>query len=580
MLNPYIAQLLTECDERFSIDALNMTYSEWICRNTSMLGRPFSFKGYEFQRQIADDMHPELDCIKISQVGLTEVQIRKMLAFLVRNRGTKGIFSLSDENMFERISNQRVKPIVEKDKVFNTKYDKENKATRSQSIKQFKQSFLNLVAAVESAATSIDADIVFNDEVDLSDQSMIGLFSSRLQGSKFRIQQRFSTPSFPGFGIDANYSVSDQHVYMCRCDGCGEWNDPEFNFEYIFGIPRGEDLKSFTDLTEEQTMAMDLTQAYVGCQKCQARLDLGNAAKRQWVCKYPSRKHARGYRVSPFATTMLDIPYIIKQLHKYQKQNYIRGFHNTVLGKAYSDDTIQVSEEQVRACFTQQVTVPSISPYEDVFIGIDVGKVCHVVVGKGKTADDIIEIMTVPVIELIPKVKELCKKYRVRAGAIDRHPYEPTANEVFVVSGGRIIPVEYRGKKDINIVKNDYDQVTHAQVNRTWFLDNLVTRIRKKSITISGYQHHKEVFISHMRAMARNESPEKEAEWTKLNENDHYFHAAAFMVVAPQIADLIKLKSNADIRSMVFGVSTTMTKTAENLIGVGPKRVDNPLVTR
>ncbi len=149
-----------------------------------------------------------------------------------------------------------------------------------------------------------------------------------------------------------------------------------------------------------------------------------------------------------------------------------------------------------------------------------------------------------------------------------------------MVSGGRIIPVEYRGKKDINIVKNDYDQVTHAQVNRTWFLDNLVTRIRKKSITISGYQHHKEVFISHMRAMARNESPEKEAEWTKLNENDHYFHAAAFMVVAPQIADLIKLKSNADIRSMVFGVSTTMTKTAENLIGVGPKRVDNPLVTR
>lgn len=505
----------------------------------------------------------------------TEVQIRKMLAFLKRNRGTSGIFSLPDENMHERISVSRFTPIIKDNKIFNTKFDLENKVTRTKEIKQFGQSFLYIVAAIESSATSINADIVMNDEVDLSDQKMIGLYSSRLQGSKFRIQQRFSTPTFPAFGIDANFNSSDQHQYLVRCDACSCWNHPEFTREFVHIPGLADDVEHLYLLTQAQTELFDMSQCYVKCQHCGARLDLRSPAKREWVAQYPSRVNSRGYQITPFVTDRLDLSYIFQQLHSYQKQEFLRGFHNTVLGKAYSDDTIQVSEDQIRDCFTEQMApIPTSST--DVWVGIDVGKICHIVIGAGEDCDNIIEIRTVKVHDLVQTVEELMAKYSIRCGAIDRHPYEPTANEVFEKSGGRIVPVEYRGQKNLNLVFKDEakEQLSHAQVNRTWFLDHLIGKIRKKSLKISGYTHQREIYVQHLRAMARNETPEKPAEWTKLNENDHYFHASAFCCLAPQLAQLIKLKSTADPRSMLLGVVADMKKAAEVLPGVSKKRLD------
>ena len=212
MINP-LDKFLEMAQDRFASDSSDMTNGEWVIKNTTIRNRSFSFKGYEFQEQIMNDMHPDMCCIKISQVGMTEVQIRKSLAFLLRNPGTSLIFSLPTEEMFKRLSGSRVKPIVNKDKVFNTLTDKENKAVRSVGLFQFGQSFLYLVPAIESAATSIPADVVMNDEVDLSDQQMMALFGSRMQNSSHKINQKFSTPSYPSYGIDAGQILASQDQY-------------------------------------------------------------------------------------------------------------------------------------------------------------------------------------------------------------------------------------------------------------------------------------------------------------------------------------------------------------------------------
>lgn len=560
-----------------------MTYAEWITKNTTMLGRPFSYKGFEFQKQIINDMSPDMSVKKISQVGLTEVQLRKMLAFLKRNRGTKGIFSLPDEAMHERISVSRLKPILEENRVFTTRYDIENKVTRTKEIKQFGKSFLFIVAAVEKAATSIDADIVMNDEVDLSDQAMLSLFTSRLQGSKYKIHQKFSTPTFPNFGIDATYQSSDQHVYMCRCTSCQKWNNPEFNHKFIH-LPSGlPDLENFDQFTADMFEDLDMSEMYVMCQHCGKQLDLEDPANREWVATYPSRKFSRGYGVTPFVSSALDPVYILKRLFDYKKQNYLRGWYNTVLGLTYSDDTIQVSEEIVREAFTNEAAPPARSS-GDHWIGIDVGQTCHIVIGQGDQADNVVELRICNIRELKDVVTELLKKYTIRAGAIDRHPYEPTANEIFVLSEGRILPVEYRGLKNINLVFREADPepvVNHAQVNRTWFLDQAIGKIRSKKMKISGYTHHKEVFIQHLRAMARDEQPEKQAEWKKLNENDHYFHALAFMSIGPSLAELLRLKSKEDVRSLVLATGVSMGGNSQASLGLArppkKKNVDTPL---
>mgnify|MGYP000037032428 FL=1 len=582
MFNRYAANLVTKASERFSNDSVGMSMSEWICKNTTLKKRPFSFYEHEFQRQIVDDMHHDLSVIKISQVGLTEVQIRKALGFLKRNRGTSLIFSLPNEDMFERISKGRVKPIINEDKVFTTPEDIANKSVRSTEMMQFGSSFLYLVPAIEQAATSISADFVMNDEIDLSDQKMISLFQSRLQHSKYKISQKFSTPSFPLYGIDSNWQLSDQHLYMCKCDKCNHWNHPEFNRKFVHIPDLPEHINNLTDITKEFQDDIDFSQAYVMCEKCFFPLDLRSPEKREWVATYPTRKDNRGYQITPFVTDNLSLPYIFKQLWEYQKNDYLRGFYNTVLGLPYSDGNIQIPIQDIHACMTNEVSPPDLSKYENLWIGIDVGTICHVTIGSGYNQEniDIISIYQVHSSNLVEHCRELCEKYKVRGGCIDRHPYTPTANDVFAASKGVIIPVEYRGLKEIGIIKDEYDVVTHAQVNRTSFLDTLASKIRKHKIRISGYGHYKQVFVEHLRDMVRSETPEKQAEWVKLHGNDHYFHSSAFMLLAPALVELIRLKSDGEVRTSIMSITTNMKSNVQNLIGIKNKKLDKIIITR
>ena len=576
MQNRFGVSLFKQAEERFSVETKDMPYSEWIEKNTTLKKRPFSFKGYEFQRKIVDDMHPDLSVIKISQVGLTEVQIRKALAFLTRNRGTSLIFSLPNEDMFTRISKGRVRPIVNEDKVFNKPEDA--KSVRSAEMMQFGQSMLYLVPALEQAATSISADFVMNDEVDLSDQKMISLFQSRLQASKFKISQKFSTPSFPLYGIDLNWQASDQQLYMCRCDSCGHWQHPEFNrrFVNIPGLP--DNIDKLSELVIEQKDDLDLINCFVQCEKCYKPLDLGNPRNREWVATHPSRRDSRGYRVGPFSTENLTIPYILKSLWEYKKNSYMRGFYNTVLGEPYSDGDIQIPIEDIEAAFTNDSVGRPLSEYQDLWVGIDVGEICHVVIGSGPGYEniDIVQMYQVKASELVSHVEDLCKKYNIRGGCIDRHPYTPTSNDVRDISQGRIVPTEYRGQKSLNLVMyvDDPEKVEHAQVNRTIFLDNFASRIKKRKMKISGYGQYRTVFREHLRDMVRSETPEKEATWEKLQGIDHFFHAAAFMLQSPELSDFIRFKSKTDQRSSILTLVANPQESKSQLIGTTKKKLD------
>src|SRR3546814_12726584 len=93
--------------------------AEWIEANTTLKRRQFNYNRYPFQRAIADDMHPSMYVKKISQIGLTEISIRKFLAMLTRNTALKGIYTLPTEAMFKKIYSSRMKPILATDSNFN-----------------------------------------------------------------------------------------------------------------------------------------------------------------------------------------------------------------------------------------------------------------------------------------------------------------------------------------------------------------------------------------------------------------------------------------------------------------------------
>lgn len=563
-MNQYLFDLNKSLAGRYSTESVGMTIGEWICANTSYRGKPFTFEGYGFQKAIADDDHPNLDVMKISQVGLTEIQARKALALLIRNPGRVGIFSLPDEVMFRRFSQQRLQPIVKENKVFNTDADAES--VRSMSLMQFGRSFLNVVNVVEGSATSIPADFVFNDEVDLSDQKILSLFSSRLQNSNWKIKQRFSTPSWTGFGIDATYSVSDQREYFCKCDACNKQQIPLFDRRHVYipGLPTNIKLE---DITVDIREHLDLKNAYVQCNNCGAPLDLDNS-NREWVAAHPHRQHARGYRVRPFSSGRISIEYIIDELLAYRRKDFLRGWFNTVLGEPYIDAKARLDEATIKACMTTE-GIPDIDPQAPVFIGIDVGQICHIILGTPRAEGLLVfQFLSVRVKDLADTIRELDQKYRIVQGTCDRHPYTPDAEELRDITDGRIMPLEYRGTTELKPVKElGTETVIHWQADRTKLIDEAAKLVRTKSIRFAGYGSQSAIIVEHLRDMIREEDPEKPARWVKLNGNDHYFHALAFLKAATRLAGVMETISVPDLRSYVMMAGLGSPKTKSLLAG-------------
>lgn len=549
-----IKELVARIDARHSIETADMSMGDWICKNTRLRSRPFSFNRYPFQKAITDDMHPNMDVTKPSQVGLTEIQVRKALAFIARNRGTSLIFTMPNDDMYERMSSTRILPLAKEESVFNLGDDK---PIRSKGLIQIGSSFMYVTGAKEGDATSISADVVFNDEVDLTDQSMLALFNSRLQNSDWKINQRFSTPTFHGFGVDAGYQMSDQHEFMCQCASCNHWNIPHFSEEFI-DLPG---LPSSMSLTEIDTALIDsgridILDAQVVCEKCRSPLDLGRWEKREWVARNQSRTHHRGYRVRPFSTDRLPPSYIIGQMLKYRARDFMRGWHNTVLGEAYNAGSARLSEAELKSRFTARSEIPLPDTTTPTWIGIDMGKTCHITLSQGDSLENqhIILFKSLPVEDLFEEVEVILNQYNVIGGACDRHPYTPTADELYTLSGHRILPVEYRGDKSLNLVKDPVTlELTHGQVNRTMMIDACVKMIRKGHVRFSGYTNQKSMIIDHFRDMVRDETPEKPARWVKLTGNDHYFHAAVFLTIAIRMQDAIRGTKQENRASVIIG---------------------------
>lgn len=450
-----------------------MTNTEWLQQNTTLKGKPFTIKGFEFQRAILDDQSRNMCVQKPSQTGLTETQIRKTLAFLVRNNGVSAIYTLPTEDMFKRISKGRIKPLLQKDRVFLQREGE----TRSQEQMQFRDSFLYVAPANEAAATSIAADAVIVDEVDLSDPRWVALLSSRLQGSAWKISHSFSTPKYPGFGINGAFRLTDQRRYLCKCTSCGHYNVPEFTSAFV-NIPGGPDTPPLK-LTNDDLMTLPLDEAYMGCEKCHARLPLDNPKMREWVAKYPNRVNARGYMVSPFDAPSITLPYILERMLFFRQRDFIQGFYNTVLGLPYTDEDLQIPAQSISKCFTEQLQSPACD--KACSIGIDVGKTCHIVLGYAEGSFfHILKLQTVPIADLHSTVADLTNSYHIIAGAIDRNPYTTEADKLRDQTHHTILPVEYsyNAQKNISLIKDEYHEISHARIDRTHVLDRVANLIR------------------------------------------------------------------------------------------------------
>lgn len=538
--NPYLQSLAEKVLELRS----DTNIAEWVCNNTTIGGKPFSFEGYDYQKEIINDMHPNLCCKKLSQVGITEIQIRKMLGFLIMNPGTRVIYTFPNNILKDNNSRSRIRPVVDRD------FPEEagSKGIRNNDMIQIGTSFMYISGGSESDVTSTPADMVLNDEIDLGDPDFYSLVNSRLQASSWKVKQSFSTPTYSGFGVSLEFQNSDQREYFIKCPHCGEWQVPLYDLMSVKipGLPPY--IQRLTDIKEDLAVDLDLDNSEVICRKCAKPLYISSDSIREWVPKFPSRTHSRGYQIRPFSTGRLSVRYLVMTIADYIKKGKIRRAYNTVLGEEYKEGDVRIEEGAIRQCFKSQI-VPELEPNAPVYIGIDEGLICHVVL---YTPGSAFMWLRVDPSNLIEKIKELDEKYHFVAGAIDRYPYTPLSNEIRDMTEGRIQPVVYGGQRAAE-PKTEMDKTTsYYNCNRTMALDTVKTHITEGKIDFFGYLDQDDIIVEHLRDMVREDTePGKQPEWRKLNGNDHFFHALGYAMVAQQIHYVAGLSCNYEKRQII-----------------------------
>lgn len=466
---------------------------------------PFEFDLHRFMLKIYADSSPDLVCMKSAQVGFSVAAILKSIHaanFLKLNV----IYVLPTRNATHDFVIPKVNPMLDRNP--NIKSLVKN-TSDSINLKQVGDRFLYFRGAFHRGeAVSTTADLVISDEHDVSDQSVLTIYQSRLQASKYGWFWRFSNPTLPGFGVDELFQDSDQMHWIIQCPHC-EW-------QMYLDFERDDNLN---------THYVDVDKSVYACGKCHKELSDDDRQSGEWMPKFPSRER-RGYWIN-----QLMVPWVsAKKILRQQQDMPIDVFHNFVLGKPWQASEFIINGDAIlRAC------KPGVALKDDVMIGCDSGKIKHWVMGNpagifayGTTTDweDIERLITMynatAVIDALPDFtipEQLARKY---PGQVFVHYY-------------------IHDSKSLNVTeRKEGEQFGVMQSDRTKLFDEMAARISSQRMRFFQSKDALQVkngLISHFENMYRVVEEDtrgiKRARWeTKTGKPDHFAHASAYYVVA------------------------------------------------
>lgn len=105
-----------------------------------------------------------------------------------------------------------------------------DKDTNSMKVKKLRDSFVFFrSSSTPGALEGIDVDYVALDEYDRVPGLAEASAQQSMESSKYKIFNRWSTPSLPNDGIHRLFEQSDQNWYLHKCERCNHWNQMSYD---------------------------------------------------------------------------------------------------------------------------------------------------------------------------------------------------------------------------------------------------------------------------------------------------------------------------------------------------------------
>ena len=293
-------------------------------------GSLIEFKDHFFLIDPYADMSPEQVVMKPSQIGWSVLGINKSL-WLAKYQKANIIYTMPSRTATKDFVSPKVDPIIMQNPIYQSWMGK----TDSTALKAVGERFIYFRGSWEqTAAISISAHVLVNDELDRSNQSVLETYKTRLDDAKrerpdLGFVWQWSNPSIPGYGVDEIWQRSDQKHWFIKCPHCSN----EFYLKFPYNI-------NFQ------------TEQYI-CTRCQGVISDDDRRRGRWVKKFTGRD------VSGYWISQLMVPW----------------FSAKLLKNGYTPKS--VSRKTITDCI-----IPTINPKTHVVIGVDNGVVKTVVIGN------------------------------------------------------------------------------------------------------------------------------------------------------------------------------------------------------
>ena len=492
---------------------------------------------HEFQEAVLNDDSQETNVQKCSQIGLSEVTIRRALGLVNVLQPYTIIYTLPTAGFATTFMKTRISPVVQASPDMLSRLSKIND---NMEIKQFGDSFLYLKgAAAGNAAISIPADHLLHDEVDYCDQVIIGEYVSRLKHSKYGKIDRFSTPTLPGFGINKHFQESKRHYLMTKCNHCNHQFVPNY-YDHVKIPEYTGDLKA---ITKTLLTKIRWQEAQVRCPRCEKVPSL-QWEHREWVCENPTENFiGSGRQISPFdAPNIVTAAKLVMRSTGYER---IQGFVNAELGLPMEDADTTLVEADFASVFSN-FELDSGFVY---VMGVDVGALYHFAIAgvDGAGTIFIVHREQVPMGMAKQRYHELRLKYRVICTVMDSAPHGETVMSLQEQDVNMFAGVYMKSKSMVtHTVVNKLDDVEEGKqfvrqvnINRSRAFDVYMGALREGRIAMQDGED-RALIVQHHMSMKRvkvydNDSMELNYSWQKTDGQDHYHHTFLYCFIAAKI---------------------------------------------
>jgi hypothetical protein len=450
----------------------------------------FSFVDHEYQIEPMSFSGRRMCYLKAAQsFGATAIEILKDLHGMIHGHFPLGVlhtFPTNDE--VGEFSKSRFKPLIAANHEAIGKYVKTQKgSTDTNALKMVKKAFLFLRGArlsekvgdtsesTSSKTAGFSVDKCVFDEVDYMDVNVIEKFKQRMGESALHLKKEvyLGNPSHEDFGIHLIFQQSDQRYWFrkCNCSGListtaattsrGNWTCAEKSFPQC--------VKIRSDGT-----------GYIGCDKCGKEIPMwAGEGSAEWVPDYPDKtKYMQGYMGSQLMSPRNDPAEILEDFVNPPFGN-LADVYRLRLGRPYSNRDEKLRKSDVLANCGNDSPAPNHKG--PCAMGVDVGKIKHVVIGI-KIARERYEIIRACKVKSFQDVYDLAKKYHVKSDVVDIRPYEDEARNYQKSSGHKTFLCEYSDTQIVDSVFNENTGI--VKTHRTGIFDQTHRLLSQRSIVL------------------------------------------------------------------------------------------------